>query len=121
MASLDSNYVTYPQLAVVLDGLLVVFLHVVREVVDGDVVVLDILHDLQHRVNTDQKIKPGERTRFLNPRSSLGVKESAFPITGITLTRGERRRISSISISLRLYHSPVSVPYQRDAQKYAYE
>ena len=38
---------TYAKLAVLLDGLLVIFLNVVREVVDGDVVVLDVLHDLE--------------------------------------------------------------------------
>lgn len=54
MTGLDSNYVTYPQLAIVLDGFLVVLLHVIREVVDRNVIVLDILHDLRHHVNIDQ-------------------------------------------------------------------
>jgi hypothetical protein len=39
--------VTYPQLAVVLDGIFVIFLNIIREVVDGNVVVVNILHDLQ--------------------------------------------------------------------------
>jgi hypothetical protein len=34
-----------PELCVLLDGVLVIFLNVVGEVVDGDPVVLDILHD----------------------------------------------------------------------------
>lgn len=42
-------------------------------------------------------------TLFLKALSSVGVKESALPMTGITLTRGDRRLMSSISISLRLY------------------
>lgn len=41
-------------------------------------------------------------TRFLKAFSSLGVKESAFPMTGITLTRGDNRLINSMSISLKL-------------------
>ena len=41
-------------------------------------------------------------TRFLNARSSLEVSESALPMTGMTLTRGDRRRMSSMSISRRL-------------------
>ena len=41
-------------------------------------------------------------TRFLKSCSSWGVSESARPTTGITLTRGLKRRISSISISRRL-------------------
>jgi len=49
---------------------------------------------------SDGKVKL--HTLFLKPRSSLGVKESALPMTGITLTRGERRRINSMSISLNL-------------------
>ena len=39
-------HVTYAQLAVVLDGFLVIFLYVVWEVIDGNVVVFNILHDL---------------------------------------------------------------------------
>ena len=37
---------TYTELAVILDSILIVFLYIVREVVDGDIVILDILHDL---------------------------------------------------------------------------
>ena len=49
-------------------------------------------------------------TRFLNPRSSLGVSESALPMTGMTLTRGDKRRINSMSISLKLlYNSELSI------------
>jgi len=43
---IGSNYVAYPQLAVVLDGVFVILFHVVGEVVDWDVIVFDILHDL---------------------------------------------------------------------------
>ena len=49
---------------------------------------------------TRQKIE--ELTLFLNAFNSEGVKESAFPMTGMTFTRGDSRRISSMSISLRL-------------------
>jgi len=42
------------------------------------------------------------RTLFLKSRNSVGVKVSAFPMTGMTFTRGDNRRISSISISRRL-------------------
>jgi len=38
----------------------------------------------------------------LKALSSLGVKESALPMTGITFTRGDKRRINSMSISLKL-------------------
>jgi hypothetical protein len=38
-------------------------------------------------------------TLFLNWRSSTGVSVSDLPITGMTLTRGESRRMSSISTS----------------------
>jgi hypothetical protein len=41
-------------------------------------------------------------TLVLNALSSRGVSESDRPMTGMTLTRGESRRISSMSISLRL-------------------
>jgi hypothetical protein len=37
---------THPQFAVVNDGLLIVFLNIIGEVVDGDIIVLDIFHDL---------------------------------------------------------------------------
>ena len=36
---------------------------------------------------------------FLNALSSDGVSESAFPMTGITLTWEDSRRMSSMSIS----------------------
>lgn len=92
----------YPEFAVVLNGFFVVFFDIVWEIIDGNIVVFNILHDLTKsstpRINP-RKIQP---TLFLKPLSSLGVKESAFPMTGMTLTRGERRRISSISISLKL-------------------
>ena len=95
--------ITYPEFAVILDSILVIFLDIVGEVVDGDVVILDVFHDLcgQSVLNVST-IEGKELTLFLKPRSSPGVRESALPMTGITLTRGERRRISSISISLRL-------------------
>ena len=37
---------TYAELAIVLDGLLIIFLDIVWEVVDGNIVVLNVLHDL---------------------------------------------------------------------------
>lgn len=49
-----------------------------------------------------KKSNGDERTRFLNALSSPGVRESAFPITGMTLTRGESLLISSMSISRSL-------------------
>ena len=42
----DKGYRTYSELGIVFDRVLVILLDVVREVVDGDTVVLDILHDL---------------------------------------------------------------------------
>lgn len=98
--------VVHPKLAVVLDGLFVVFLDVVREIVNRNVIVFNVLHDLSARkisAVSVSSLRP--LTRFLNPRSSLGVNESAFPMTGMTLTRGDKRRISSMSISLRLLSS----------------
>ena len=41
-----------PQLAVVLNRVLIVFFDIVREVVDRDVVVLDVLHDLATIINS---------------------------------------------------------------------
>jgi hypothetical protein len=49
-------------------------------------------------------------TLFLNPLSSDGVKESALPMTGITLTRGESRRMSSMSISRSLFGTVLELP-----------
>jgi hypothetical protein len=40
---------TYAEFAVVLDSLFVILLHVVGEVVDWNVVVLDVLHDLERK------------------------------------------------------------------------
>ena len=99
------TWISYPQLAVIDDRLFIVLLDIVREVVDGDIIVLDILHDLcqDERINSTLSVLlANSLTRFLNTLSSLGVSESAFPMTGMTLTRGERRRMSSISISRRL-------------------
>ena len=42
----SGNVYSYPQLAVIDDSVFIVLLDIVREVVDGDVIVLDILHDL---------------------------------------------------------------------------
>jgi hypothetical protein len=53
------------------------------EVVHWDVVVFNVLHD-----------------PLLETLKLAGVKESALPMMGITLTHGERRLINSISISL---------------------
>jgi hypothetical protein len=41
---------THPQFAVVDDGLLIIFLNIIREVVDGDIIVLDIFHNLAKRM-----------------------------------------------------------------------
>ena len=43
----------YPQFAVILDSVFVVFFNIVREVVDGDVIVVDVLHDLQKGVSVN--------------------------------------------------------------------
>jgi len=43
----SENVYSYPQLAVVDDSVFIILLDIVREVVDGDVIVLDILHDLR--------------------------------------------------------------------------
>ena len=48
---------TYAELAVVLDGLLVVFLNIVREVVNWDIVVLNVFHDLMPSVS-NKDVKP---------------------------------------------------------------
>ena len=93
---------TYSQLAVVLDGILVILLDVIREIVDWDVVVVNIFHDLRGVVSLKQSTQRQSRTLFLKALSSLGVKESALPITGMTFTRGDKRRINSMSISLKL-------------------
>lgn len=42
---------TCPKFAIVLNGLFIVFLKIVGEVVDRDVVVLNVLHDLVPRVS----------------------------------------------------------------------
>ena len=106
---------TNPKLAVVLDRVLVILLDVVREVVHGNIVILDILHDLGRICEYYSEIAVWcIPTRFLNPRSSLGVSESALPMTGMTLTRGERWRINSISISRRLHIAMSYVYYAED-------
>jgi hypothetical protein len=78
MTGLDSNYVTYPQLAIVLDGFLVVLLHVIREVVDRNVIVLDILHDLRHHVNIDQKMEHRETNPLLESSKLAGCQGICF-------------------------------------------
>ena len=112
---------TNPKLAVVLDRVLVILLDVVREVVHRDIVVLNILHDLGRICEYYSEIAlQNIPTRFLNPRSSLGVTESAFPMTGMTLTRGDRRRINSMSISRRLHIAMSYVQTQKtDENTYA--
>lgn len=40
---------SYTELAVVLDGFLVILFNVIREVVDRDVVMFDIFHDLDRK------------------------------------------------------------------------
>lgn len=96
---------TDAELAVILDGLLIILLDVIWEVIDGNIVVFDILHNLKiqgYQTTCQQDRRNVSLTLFLKPRSSLGVKESALPMTGMTLTRGDRRRISSMSISRSL-------------------
>ena len=41
--------ITYTKFAVVLDGLLIIFLDIIGEVVDRNVIVLNVLHDLDRR------------------------------------------------------------------------
>lgn len=95
--------VAYTKLAVVCYRLFIIFFDVVREVVDWDTVMFDVLHDLKkNNISSVAATKLERHTLFLKPRSSLGVRESAFPMTGITLTRGDRRLMSSMSISRRL-------------------
>jgi hypothetical protein len=94
---------THPELAVVQDGLLIILLDVVGEVVDGDVVMFDVLHDLDtcHQPQLHPR-RCWELTLFLNATSSDGVRLSDLPMTGMTFTRGASRRINSISSSRRL-------------------
>lgn len=47
---------------------------------------------------------------FLDSASSAGVRESALPMTGMTLTRGESRFMSSMSSSRRLCDVSVRWP-----------
>lgn len=64
------------ELAVVLNGILVVFLHVVREVVNGDIIVLDVLHDLPI---------------FMDTHFELNLMPSTYPLLEATqLTRRQR-------------------------------
>lgn len=93
---------TYPQLAVVHDSILIIFLDIVWEVVNGDVIVVDVFHYLEQVVSLGLDPMRNPHTLFLKALSSLGVKESALPMTGMTLTRGDKRRINSMSISLKL-------------------
>lgn len=44
---------TYPQFTVILDGIFVIFLNIVREIVDGDIVVIDVFHDLRGVVSSN--------------------------------------------------------------------
>lgn len=48
---------TYAEFTVVLDGLLVILLDIVGEVVNWDVVMLDVLHNLKKK-NQTLKLKP---------------------------------------------------------------
>lgn len=98
---------SYPKFTVVLNRVLIILLNVVGEVVDGNLVVFDILHDLAKRPNIrPSQLRPSPESRaltlFLKASSSEGVRVSAFPMTGMTFTLGDNRRISSISISRRL-------------------
>ena len=58
----SKNVYSYPQLAVINDSVFIVLLNIVREVVDGDVVVLDILHDLcQKRIDSTFSVLPASQ------------------------------------------------------------
>jgi hypothetical protein len=46
--------VTYAEFTIVLDGFLVILLNIVREVVDWNVIVLDVLHDLENNNNNSE-------------------------------------------------------------------
>jgi hypothetical protein len=46
----DEN-VTYAEFTVVLDGFLIILLNIIRKVVDWNVIVLDVLHDLENNNN----------------------------------------------------------------------
>jgi hypothetical protein len=98
---------THSELAIVLNCFLVILLDIVGEVVDGDIVVFDVFHNLREP-EIPEFSQMSIRTLFLKPLSSLGVKESALPMTGMTLTRGDRRRISSMSISLSLNYGSLN-------------
>ena len=58
------------------------------------------------------------RTLFLKALSSFGVRASALPITGMTLTRGDSLRINSMSISRKL--DQISTEKQRMNITYAW-
>jgi len=93
----------YSQFYVIRNRLLIVFFNIIWEVIDWDLIVVNIFHDLHRnqRRRHDEIIE--HLTLFLKALNSEGVNESAFPMTGMTLTRGDSRRISSMSISLRLF------------------
>lgn len=57
-------------------------------------------------------------TSFFDSANSAGVRESARPMTGMTLTRGARRFISSMSNSRRLYNISAKVQIRRLAIRY---
>lgn len=95
---------THSEFTVVLDRLFIILFHVIGKIINGDVIMLDVFHDLKENIRKHQaSCNTAAHTLFLKPLSSLGVKESALPMTGITLTRGDNRRISSMSISRKLH------------------
>lgn len=105
MNQVKGNEPAHPKLHVVLNGFFVVVFNIIGEIVDRNIIVINILHDLNEGSMVVRREKwEGEKTptRFLKSLSSRFVRESALPMTGITLTRGERRFMSSMSISRSL-------------------
>lgn len=66
---------SYPQLAVVDDGLFIVFLDIVREIVDRDIIVFNILHDLRQ----DESIP---RFRFCGRDETAHTLLESLELTG---------------------------------------
>jgi hypothetical protein len=47
MEMINRNGITHAKFAVVLDGLLIILFNIIREVVDGNIIIFDVFHDLQ--------------------------------------------------------------------------
>lgn len=72
-----------PQLGVLLNGVLIVLLDVVGEVVDGDPVVLDVLH---HQLLGLGQLVGGERVGTANDRDNVGARREALHQLNVELT-----------------------------------